>query len=578
MLQLASQIGYVRGLSSRPESRFITILALVCVFLVVLACTEPPTSVGPIAMRRITAAQYRQTIADVFDAEIKIVGRFEPDARRDGLLAVGTAWVSITPAGFEQYDAIARRIAEQVVAPENRERFVPCLPADPKGPDTACSEEFIRKYGRLLLRRPLTGEDLGWRVALAEQAALEMEDFHLGLRMALSSVLVAPEFLFRVERAVPDAESPARLRLTDDSLAARLSFFLWNTTPDEELLRAAERGELATDTGFARQLDRLLVSPRLADGVEAFFSDVLGFDELEDVSKDPTLFPRFSRQVLEFARQQTLLTVADHLVARDEDFRELFTTRRTFMNRTLGVVYRVPVKVREGWEATEFPPDSPRVGLQSHLSILALHSHPGRTSATLRGIFVRESLLCQDVPAAPADVDFTVVQDVDNPDLKTARERLLTHSRARGCANCHKLVDPIGLALENFDGAGIWRASENGVPIDSGGMIDGKEFVGAEGLGQALYDADTAAACAVRNLFRYAIGRDPEMGERRFVRGLERRFAEEGYRFSALIRALAMSDSFRAASESRRIDSEEEERVAEVAPGTPDVAAREEEG
>ncbi|MCP4906229.1 MAG: DUF1592 domain-containing protein [bacterium] len=533
-------------------------------FFLGLACFDSGPPVGPIAMRRITADQYRQTIADVFGPEIKIVGRFEPDARRNGLLAVGTAWVSITPAGFEQYDAIARRIAEQVVAPENRERLVGCTPADPEGPGAACSEQFIRHFGRRLLRRRLEDEDIGWRVAIAEEAARQMGDFYVGLRMALSSILVAPEFLFRVERAVSDPESPDRLRLTDHSIATRLSFFLWNTTPDEELLQAAERGELATDAGLARQIDRLLASPRLEKGVEAFFSDVLGFDELEDVSKDPILFPRFSRKILKDARQQTLRTVADHLIVRGEDFREIFTTRRTFMNRTLGVVYRVPVKTAEGWEATEFPPGSPRVGLQSHLSILALHSHPGRTSATLRGIFVREALLCQDVPAAPADVDFNVVQDVHNPDLKTARERLIAHSSERGCANCHKLVDPIGLALENFDGAGIWRSTENGVPIDAGGELEGMEFVGAEGLGRVLYETGTASACAVRNLFRYAVGRDPEKGERFFVRDLEDRFAEEGYRFAALIRALAMSESFRSASEPRQLESAGGERVANL--------------
>jgi len=578
MLESASPLDRDREVGPRARLRLFVSVATLCLFVATLACTGSSSGVGPIAMRRITADQYRQTIADVFGPDIKIVGRFEPDARRNGLLAVGTAWVSITPAGFEQYDAIGRRIAEQVVAPENRARFVDCAPVDPAGPDAACSEQFIRRYGRLLLRRRLEDADVEWRVTLADRAAHEMSDFHIGLRMALSSLLVAPEFLFRVERAEADPESPDRLRLTDESVASRLSFFLWNTTPDEELLLAAERGDLTTDEGLAGQVDRLLASPRLEKGVQAFFSDVLGFDELEDVSKDPILFPRFSRQVLEDARQQTLRTVADHLVVRGEDFRELFTTRRTFLNRTLGAVYRVPVRAREGWEATEFPPDNPRVGLQSHLSVLALHSHPGRTSATLRGIFVREALLCQDVPAAPADVDFTVVQDVHNPDMKTARERLLAHSADRSCANCHKLVDPIGLALENFDGAGIWRPTENGVPIDASGTLEGQEFNGAEGLGRVLHDTGTAAACAVQNLFRYAVGREPEMGERLFVRDLEDRFATAGYRFSVLIRALVMSESFRAASEPRQLESREHERIAEAPRDRADAETREEDG
>ncbi len=524
-------------------------------------------AVGPIAMRRITADQYRQTIADVFGSDIRVVGRFEPDARRDGLLAVGTAWVSVTPAGFEQYDSIARRIAAQVVAPENRERFVPCTPADPALPDGDCSEQFIRKFGPRLLRRPLDEEDVARHLAIAEETAREMGDFYVGLRFALSGLLVSPEFLFRVERAFSDPRDPERLRLTDHSIASRLSYFLWNTTPDEGLLLAAERGELTSDEGLARQLDRLLASPRLATGVRAFFSDVLGFDELDEVSKDPILFPRFSRQVLEDAREQTLRLIADHLVVRGEDFRDLFTTRRSFMTRTLGLIYGVPVRAREGWEAMEFPQGSPRVGLQSHVSVLALHSHPGRSSSTLRGIFVREAFMCQEVPAAPADVDFTVVQDVDNPDLKTARERLRAHRSEPGCASCHRLIDPVGLALENFDGAGIWRASENGVTIDATGTLEGQEFVGAVGLGQVLHDTAPAPACAVLNLFRYAIGRNPVWGEAGLLRDLEDRFEQTGYRFPALMRALAMSDSFRTTSESRRLgssshDSHQEEEAS----------------
>jgi len=523
----------------------------------IAACGGEDASVdgsGPVAMRRLTADQYRRTIADLFGDDIEIVGRFEPDARRDGLLAVGTAWVSITPAGFEQYDAIARHIAAQVVSPERRDGFVPCVPQDATRADAGCSAAFLRSIAPRVLRREVTEQDLGWRVAEANQAADTLGDFYAGLRFALGGLLVSPEFLFRVERGQADSASPADLSLDDATLAARLSYFLWNTTPDDGLLAAAARGELTTEVGFARQLDRLLASPRLADGVRAFFSDVLGFDELEDVSKDPLLFPRFSREVLADAREQTLRTIADQLVSRDGDFRDLFTTRRSFMTRALGVVYRVPVGPRDGWEPFAFASDSPRVGLQSHLSLLALHAHPGRSSATLRGIFVREALLCQEVPAAPADVDFTVVQDIDNPSLKTARERLGAHGSERTCANCHALVDPIGLALENFDGAGNWRAQENGEPIDARGSLVGKSFVGPEGLGQALHESEAVSACAVENLFRYAVGREAEIQERRLLRRLERDFAREGHRFRSLMRAIALSDAFRRATGTREVE------------------------
>lgn len=547
-----------RGHCESWTARRIAGLSLSLLAMLLLACGEPPVEPGPIAMRRITADQYRQTIADVFDPAIEVTGRFEPDARRSGLLAVGTAWVGITPAGFEQYDAMARRIAEQVLAPEQRRRFVPCLPADPAQPDARCASAFVRQYGRRLFRRPLAEDEIALRVVLAESATKQVGDFHAGLRVVLASLLVSPEFLFRVERATPspgEAGAPKRLHLDDYSLATRLSHFFWNTTPDPELLEAAEAGRLANDEGLAREVDRLLASPRLEAGVRAHFADVLGFDALEDVSKDTVVYPRFSRKVLEDAREQTLRVVADHLVARRADYRELFTTRRSFMTRTLGLVYGVPVRTRQGFEATEFAVDSPRAGIQSHVAVLALHAHPGRSSATLRGIFVREALLCQEVPAAPANVDFTVVQDVANPDLQTARERLEAHRTEAACANCHRLVDPVGLALEPYDGSGMFRETENGVAIDAAGELDGSAFVGPVGLGEVLRESEAAAACAVLGLFRSALGREPELGEKAFLRGLEARFEAVDYRFPELMRELALSAPFRMTSGPREAEA-----------------------
>lgn len=554
--------------SARGAVVFLRILGLIAV-AALCACGEPPVEPGPIAMRRITADQYRQTIADVFDPTIEVTGRFEPDARKSGLLAVGTAWVGITPAGFEQYDAMARRIAEQVLAPARRARFVPCAPADAAKPDAACAEAFVRRYGLRLFRRPLADEEVASRVALAEAATNRVGDFHAGLRIVLASLLVSPEFLFRVERASADPADPTSLRLDDYSLAARLSHFFWNTTPDPELLEAASRGELASDDGLARAVDRLIASPRLEAGVRAYFADLLGFDALEDVSKDTVVYPRFSRKVLEDAREQTLRVVADHLVARRADYRELFTTRRSFMTRTLGVVYGVPVRAREGFEAMEFDADAPRAGIQSHVSVLALHAHPGRSSATLRGIFVREALLCQEVPAAPANVDFTVVQDVANPDLKTARERLEAHRTGAACANCHRMVDPVGLALEPYDGSGMFRATENGVAIDASGDLDGAAFVGPVGLGEALAESEAASACAVLGLFRSALGREPELGEKAFLRGLESRFASVGHRFPDLMREIALSAPFRRTSGPREVEAAPAPSGSPAAPAAP---------
>ncbi len=540
------------------------------------ATRTPPAATGPLAMRRLTEAQYRATIADVLGADLTIAGRFEPDNRRDGLLAVGASFVSVTAAGFEQYDALARGIAEQALAAGRRDTLVPCTPHDATQPDDACAEQFIRTLGGRLLRRPLSEDDVAARVALAAAATTALGDFHAGLERVLASLLLAPEFLFRIEAAEPDPAAPGRQRLTSTTMAARLSYLLWNTTPDDELLAAAARDELVDDDGLAAQIDRLLASPRLADAVRALFSDLYGFEEIEQglVRKDPALFPAFNQALIDDAREQTLRVLVDHLLERDGDYRALFTTRRAFMTRSLGLLYQVPVRTADGWEAHEFSPGGPRGGLLTHISILAHRSHPGRSSPTLRGKFVREVLLCQDVPPPPGDIDFSEFAEEGGEHRRTARDRLTVHVANEVCAGCHSLMDPIGLAFEQLDGIGVYRESENGATIDPSGDLDGVPFADARGLGEALAAHPGLGPCFVQSLYRYAVGRDIVPGEQAFLAALEDRFAAEGYHLREILRAIVLSEAFRGASGPRVVEATPTPREPDPTPtpeptGTP---------
>lgn len=510
---------------------------------------QPPEARGgPVAMRRLTATQYRHAIADAFGPEIEVAGRFEPESRRDGLIAIGSTFVTVTPSGFEQYEAIASYIALQVVSEAHRDRLVPCEPADSNAPDADCSEAFLRLYAPGLLRRPLTESDVESRLAAAATAAQTMGDFYAGLEVILTSLLIAPDFLFRVEETVADPEDPRTLRLTDLTLASRLSYLLWNTGPDEALLEAAESGALSSPEGLARELDRMLASPRLEQGVRALFEDVFRFDEFSEISKDPIRYPAFGPKVAADAREQTLRVVVDHLVRREGDYRDLFSTRRSFMTRKLGPIYEVPVREQKGWEPFEFPPDDPRAGLLAHASFNMLHAHPGRSSATLRGVFMREALLCQEVPPAPADVDFGLFNEDENPEYRTARDRLSVHASTASCRNCHALTDPIGLGLEVFDGVGRLRTTENGAPIDASGELDGDFFADNVELGEAFRESPLLGACLVENVYRYAVGREPENTERRLLRHLERRLEASDYRLRDLLREVATSEGFRTAT------------------------------
>lgn len=503
---------------------------------------------GPVALRRLTAQQFTQSIRDVLGEHIAVPRRIDPDDRRAGLIAVGASFASVTPSGFEKYEAASTAVAEQALDPEHRDELVRCQPTAPTSGDPECARTFIERVGRQLFRRSLTTEELQARVEIANQAASALGDFYAGLELALTSLLTSPEFLFRVEEAEPSSNDPSTTRLTSVSMAARLSYFLWNTTPDDELLAAAEDGALVDENRLAEQVERLLASPKLEAGIRSFFSDLYDFKQFDDglVRKDAALFPAYTQTLADQAKEQTLRTIVAHLTA-EKDFRDLFTTSESFMTRTLGVVYRVPVPTPSGWEPYIFPEDARRAGLLSHVSFNALYSHPGRSSATLRGKFVREVLLCQDIPTPPANVDFSIVENTTG-ELRTARDRLERHVSNDACAGCHRLMDPVGLALESFDAIGMLRETENDALIDTSGELDGVAYEDAAGMGRALRDHPALGPCLVRNLYRAAVGRDLESGEEPLLSYLSHRFARTQYRVTELLREIVLSDGFRATS------------------------------
>jgi len=457
--------------------------------------SEPKTSGGPIEVRRLSEAQYRNIVADIFGSDIVVAGRFDPFNRAGGLLAVSAGSATVTPTAFEQYDSLARSIAAQVVDEKNREFLIPCKPTAADQPDEACAGQFFAKTGPLLYRRPLTQVELKRSIAVSAAAAKSLGGFYPGLAYALAGMLETPSFLFITDRLKPGADRPA---LDPYSKASRISFFLWNSAPDEALLKAAEQGDLDSKSGLQRQVDRMLASPRLKDGVRAFFIDMLALDDFDTLSKDPVIYPAFGLAAANDAKESMLRTITDQLIDHHGDYRDLFTTHKTFLSGPLGVVYRAPVAAPDGWAPYEFPAGEPRAGILSQLGFAALHSHPGRSSATLRGRAVRELILCEKVPDPPGDVNFSLVQDTANPDYKTARQRLTAHRSSPSCAGCHALMDPIGLSMENFDGAGQYRQQENGVAIDTTGEIDGVKFQDAAGLGQAIHD-NTATVPGIVN-------------------------------------------------------------------------------
>jgi len=497
----------------------------------------------PSSLRRLTEAQYRATIADAFGTDIKVSGRFEPEMRIQGMLAAGARTVGLTPNGLENYEGMARSVAAQVVDPAHRAKLVGCEPGAADSGGKACAAAFFDRVGLRVFRRPLQADERAVLVANSLDAARQLGDFHAGLAAGLTGMLVDLPALFQIDRYVPDPARRGQRTLDAWSRASRLSYLLWNTAPDDALLEAARTGALMTDAGLAAQVDRMIASPRFRDSGRAFFDDFLQLDGFASLSKDALLYPAFRASVPAAAREQTLRTIDQLLFVENGDYRSLFTTRRVAMNRVLSPLYRIPLSGHD-WSMVELAADDPHVGLLSQIGFMALHSHPGRTSPTLRGKAIREIILCEEVSPPPANVNFAIVQDTSNPQFKTTRERLRAHLDDEECASCHRRTDGIGLVFERFDGAGQSRMSENGEPIDTSGTFDKASVADPVTLGAAIGNSTKASQCLVRSAFRYAAGRPVGPADAPLLTRLDGVFASSGYRMAALFRALADSPEY----------------------------------
>ena len=541
---------------------------------------EQQSAGSPLRTRLLTADQYANSIAQLFGEDIaeSILPPIPPMARTDGLLASGSAFVGVTSDQVSQIQQTAASIAAQVVDQDHRDFLIPCSPEETEAADTSCAALFLEETGRLLFRRPLSYSRLSDLVHVADYAAEQTGDFYDGLALALEAMLISPDFIFIVDRAEADPDAPSQQRLDAYSLASRLSFFLWNAPPDDVLLQEAEAGILYTQQGLAGAVDRMLVSARLESGVRAFFDDLMAFDEFNSLAKDPLVYPMVTGTTLEHAREQTLRTIVDHLVARQADYRDLFTTRQTFMSLQLAAVYDTPAG--QGWVPFEFEEEGPRLGLLTHVSFLAAHSHSVRSSPTLRGKALRETFLCQRVPDPPPDVDFSSLEEAE--DAATAKERLEVHNTNPSCAGCHLITDPMGLSLENFDGAGRFRETENGAPLDIAGELDGIFYEDIAGLAHATRNHPKLSACLINRLYAYGTGGPVSLREDRdTLAEFEARFAKNGYQLSTLLRDIALSDAFsRVRSEETQVKMRESLRIkapAERAGSTMALASMENE-
>lgn len=509
----------------------------------------PDTSAAPDAppsapvLRRLTAGQLARSITELFGPGVLVTRPVEPDTPSRGLIALGAAETSISSWGVEQYEALALDVGEQALESSSART---ALGADTHDGvvDLAATRAFAERLARRAWRRPVTSEELDALARTGTTAAGALGDYHQGLQLVVAAILQSPHFLFRVELG-------ERGELSAHELATRLAFFLWDSTPDDALLAAADSGELLTEEGLRREAERLLSSPRARVGLRAFFTDTYGLYKLDALDKDPAQFPHFNSELGALAREQTLRDLESLVFDEQADFRTLFTRELTFVDRRLAALYGIRATQPEGFASARLPREGGRRGLLGQVSVLALHSHPVASSPTLRGKFVREVILCGDIPPPPAGVN-TALPEPTGTTL-TLRDRVAEHLGSPACSGCHALMDPIGLALESFDGVGRFRTVDNGAKIDPSTDLDGLAVADAWELGQLLHDHEAVPRCLVRHLYRYATGvaEPAASGGDDPLSGLTERFAAYEYRVAPMLIDLVVSPAFRRVERTR---------------------------
>ena len=425
----------------------------------------------------------------------------------------------------------------------SRQRIFGCRPAAASD-EERCATAILATLAGRAYRRPVDAADVDPLLQAYRDRRLAGAAFDAGVQAGVASILVNPHFLFRVERD-PDGLAPGAVYdIGDQALASRLSFFLWSSIPDEELLGLAERGELSEPGVLASQVGRMLADPRSRALVQNFFGQWLYLRNLGRLQPDAELYPVFDDKLRDAFRRETELFL-DSQLREDHSVVDLLRAPYTFLNEHLARLYGVPGVYGSHFRRVQLT-DPRRAGLLGHGSILTATSYANRTSPVVRGKFVLESILGAPPPPPPPDVP--PLEDAGSADQpRSTRERLEQHRRNPACATCHAKIDPLGFALENFDPIGRWRESDNGVAVDaSGATADGTTFDGPVAFREALLARqDQFIATVTRKLLTYALGRGLEHYDQPAVRQIMRQAAEDDYRWSSLIGGIVTSPPFR---------------------------------
>jgi hypothetical protein len=504
-------------------------------------CTDATTAKpGRSPLRRLNLAEYARTVHDLLGVDTSMVTTtFPPD--NTGLGFTNNADVlSVTSLQAEAYMTASEQFATSAVA--NLSTLLPC--DQTKVGEDACAKQFITSFGLRAFRRPLTTDE-GTTFFNLYTAGRMGGAFADGVALVIEGMLQSADFLYRVEATDPTAPLTSTTPVAPYEMATRLSYFLWGTLPDQMLFDAAAANQLATPDQVKAQVTRMMADARAREAVASFHGEWLSTGVVLGVDKDKTMFPEFT-DAIRADMQQELATFVDQAFWTDGKYETLMTAPYSYMNAELATFYGLPAPSGTGFQKVMLDPTQ-RAGIVTSAAILASNAKPNQTSPVLRGKFVREQLLCQQLPSPPANLVIVVPQVTPG---STTRQRFAMHESQASCAACHKLMDGMGLGFEQYDPLGRWRTQDQGLPIDASGTIistddiDG-DFVGGVALAKKLGGSSEARGCFVREWFRFANGRSEIPADQCTLQSLNDQFDAEGHDMRQLLTNIALSDAFR---------------------------------
>lgn len=507
-------------------------------------------TVATAVLRRLTQSQYNNTVRDLLKDASSPANQFPPEDYVNGFKNQYQA-LSVSPLLTEAYSRAAEKLAANAFRRGDSRGLIPCKPSSES--DAACRAKFIRTFGRRAFRRPLEPQEIAWHETIFKSE----KTFLAGAQAVIETMLQSPSFIFWLE----DSQNPKWMAY---ARASRLSYFIWDTQPDDALLESAAKGELSTPEGLERATRRLLSDSKAKGGVEEFISEWLRFDRVMTASRERRIYPLFNRDLAKSMTEEAKRFVGD-LVWNDGNFMDVFTAKYSFINSDLAAVYKLAPPARD-FQRVDFLPESERAGLLGQTLFLTLTSKPDETAPTGRGLFIREQFLCQQVPPPPPGVD-TNLPPIEESRPVTNRERLAGHANVKMCAGCHTLIDPIGFGLEKFDAIGMRREKhkllfypaagggagrrakpkEVELELDTKGAVAGvanSEFTSPSELGGILAKTPQCQECMVKQVFRYMSGRLDTPADRPVISQALAAFRKSDYKFKELMVALVQSKEF----------------------------------